>query len=951
MVAFGEGDLGYIETRPGRRRQLVWEDMKWAALMLLGEAPRNATTVEGAAVLWSMASRLDFAGDRNYQGLIQRYSQPINPRWLAEGDFCRPGGRNHGQDVCSITRTNRRAQIHATTWEDINEDIQRFVLRWARGEISNPIPRGVDFAVPAVAMRGGSLSAMGFEIVWDPQGRGPESRDRGGNCFYSNERSRAWEPERIKIVYDGRVATDSSIVAVESTTGRFIEPGATGRILSPTTPSTAVSLPVPENNILERIGSITSDRTEPPATEYGYFNLSSSVSDPSAADVLDAEQENALILNRYDRFYQQVNSLKRTSNLKMTQVMPVIEITTTDEDGRTVKLNDILFSTTPLEGYFLDLDSNSSNPERPIASLDQFQIHVEPTQYGATSMSTAELSIKVHNPELVTRDHPRGKYIAYMLSQGYNLRVKYGVVGSYDMEDNERQALQWKEEDFFVTNYRTSIKTDKTADITVMLMPNTQKLLNQIFIGENIPATDVSGLSSTDINDIVDAVVSGDRDAEPAQVEEIRRRLRTFTAQFNSGRESVGLRTVSYGSGTFGSILHGAISNTNILLNPEGITPIPVENMVQALQTIQAVLLTRRYQQILEDDCYRYTNNETSINAVNMGPLFWEVAKPELDLVLAYASQNNMEVGERFSLDGEERLHNSADSFDRRNQVKMVFGNFNSRAGQWADKPISSFPINMDSVFTIFRERRNVGEFSCKFNEFVQHAFNQCRETENFSVDTSTTSEVSARIEIPEIKYDIYKDPSDETFWIFYVYDNKIPITRFRNSIDVINSSVADGGRVTKDQVVDILNEQKIVYFEMGEEGSFLRELNADTVSDDTILSANTFNANRTSANLRDLDGSTMVPAGLSRDFIAGNQLGNNNTYRTTTSLLPLQVSIDAYIIPTALSFATIFIFFPIRSFSGMYIAQNLTHQITKGRVMTKMNLIANTSVFNSVPL
>lgn len=718
--------------------------------------------------------------------------------------------------------------------------------------------------------------------------------------------------------------------------------GAAHVLEIPETPATP--LPVPENDILERISEITSDRTEAPDSNCGYLTLEGSTEDQSALKTLSDDDENTLILARYDRFYNQVVALKATPNIKMSECMPIIEINMED-DGRIVNLNQLVFGTSTFEGYFSE-EEFGSNPERPLASIDQFQVHVQPTQYGTTSLSEAELSIKIHNPEMANRDHPRGKYISYMLSQGYTMRIKYGVNGSYDMEENERQALQWKEEDFYVTNYRLTINPDKTANLKLNLMPNTQKLLNHIFIGESIPASSVSELSTTDINDIVSSVVAGDRDASEAQVTEIRRRISVLTERFNSERASVGARTISYGDGTFGSVLHGAVSNSRILENPEGVVAVPVENMVEALQTIQAVLLTQRHNRILSKSCYRHTRNGTSVNVVNLGPLLWEMARPELELALAYASQNNMAVGESFSND-EGAPPKGDGPPPTRNRVKMIFGNFNSQAGQFANSPISLFPINIDSIFAIFRARRTVGEFSCKFNEFCGTAFSQCRESESFSIDRSTDggSEPVNRIELPEVRYELYKDPTDPTYWIFYVYDNKLSITRFRAAVEAINSSSTS---ITKEQAINILSEQRVSYFEMGEEGSFLRTFGAETISDDTILSNAIFLANRGGAGVRDLDGSPGATAGIGRDWESGNQFGSNAIYRTQTTFLPMQVSLDSYIIPTAVPFSPVFVFFPFRGFSNIYIIQNITHQVGKNRVLTQMNLIPESSVNSS---
>lgn len=936
-IIFGSGELGQI-VAGSKRYQLTWEDLLWAAKMLIGECgDNNAATVEGAAVLWCMASRWTVGSWSTYKTLILQYSQPINPRWRRDGELCAPGGRYSGRTECRPEILDRRQALANLTWDDIATDIKEIVYNWATARVQNPIPKAVHFAVPRVASQGqgaAGLRRRDFSLVWDTLNRGEECIEFGGNAFYSTTTTERWEPNHVKILFDSRIASDSTVEDVAETTRDINSPRTSaGRTRTGSGPQQ-----VPENDILERISLITSDRTSPPtAPDCPYFILPTENDDPRAQDQLTEQQRDLIIYTPYDRYYNQVQALKQSKNVNMTQLVPLIQIWAEDATGRLYDLNSLIFTTPIFQGY---IDNTQDNPERPIASIQSFEVQVQPTQFGPTAISEASLSIKIHNPERVNDDDERGRFISYMLRQGFNIKIRYGLTGHEEMEQIDRLAFQWKEEGFCVTRYEFQVKEDKTADLTVRLMPQTMKLLNQIHIGESIPASNFGNLTQDDINQIIDSSTSNSRDVTDDQKEDLRRRLNGLMNEFNNIRESVGLRTVSYGSGTFGSVLHGAISNTRILEQPEGVNAIPVPNMMTALRTIQAVLLTRRFQVLLSNDCYRYEFNSTKTNVIDLGPLFSIMAKPELDLVLSYASQNNVDVGEKYSIDDYPSERSDSSERPTRNNVKVVFGRFNDRAGQWANKSISTFPINIDMLFNEIRQSRSVGEFSMQFNRFMGVCTSQISSIENYIPYPSTESP-SRRLETPYIRYTIYPDPSDESSWIFYIFDEKTNTIRFRLATENF------GTNPTKNDLIEICNEQKIPYLEMGEQNSIIRTLGGQTESDDLVASAGIFAASRAVGGARDMDASS-IPAGMSREWYGGYNFSSNEVATQTVMTIPLRVSVDTLLISTMVSFQNMFLFFPISMFDGIYITRNVTHQIKTNGVLTKFDLQVNMSSLNT---
>lgn len=943
-VTFGSGELGEI-VGGSRRVQLTWDDLLWAGRMLKGETGAEGGTVHGAAVLWCMASRMIQSGLRSYTRMIQAYSQPINPKWRADGEFCRIGGRYHGQDNCSPRRLEDREALSTLPWERLPSEIQDLVFRWATGQVDNPIPKAVHFAVPAVTTSG-ARRAVGdggddnWQFVWDSKGRTSiDPTSRGGNTFVSTNRSRGWDPRFVKVVFQSREASDSTVEAVSA-----VEGAPSSDRSRPLAEAAPRSEP-PTNNILERISAITSDRTSPPLEpKYEYFQAFGDFEDPRAQNQLSQEESDTLLKVNSSRFYEQISNLKTMSSLAMTRIVPTLQISTVDEKGDYVNLNEKIFAISPFEQE-RDEKLFGDFPERPLASLKSFEVVIQELSVGGVmGIQMGTLSLKIHNPRNVSRRHPVGKYIAYMMSQGFVMRIKYGVAGGYDMGEAARKAFQWREEDFYVTSYSATIGTDQTMDLTISVMPATHRLLNQLHVGQSIPTSSIGAISAQDVDDIVNSVASNDPDATEQQTRELRRRLTLFVNQLNSARTSPAVGFEDRGNDTFGLQLHAALTNNEIFELDDSASPIPVNNMVEALQTVQAVVLTRRFEQILRDDCYQYEHRGTITNVVNIGPLIFNLIKPEIDFTFATVARNQIEIGEKFSSDSSDDAPN--ESVRNRTNVKLIFGNFNSKAGQWANKPISVFPVNVESIFSHLRQRRSIGEFSSTINQFIMKINESVHEIENYDADTSTgSSDTPIEIQPGEIKYYIYPDPLDETSWIVYVFDNKVSTVQISNIIQ----SLATDTPPTEDELKTMLAENDIPWIEMGEQGSFIKQLSAQTTADDLISSNAMLMAYRNSSTVRNMDASVTIPTGLSREFFASSQNDSQNVIRATQYVPPMTINLQAFVLVTAYYLGPIFLFAPIRNFSGIYLMQEVRHDVKKEGCISNINLRVNTSRYNNI--
>lgn len=138
--------LGTIVALNGYRYSITPEDVLWLARSVQYEGGNYLATA------WTYAQRqVLYRRTGSLASLVLGHSQPVNPKWRRDGEFCRPGGRFHGQDNCSEARLARRDEAAALPWASIREEIRSIVVNWALGQTTNPVPRATDFADAAVS--------------------------------------------------------------------------------------------------------------------------------------------------------------------------------------------------------------------------------------------------------------------------------------------------------------------------------------------------------------------------------------------------------------------------------------------------------------------------------------------------------------------------------------------------------------------------------------------------------------------------------------------------------------------------------------------------------------------------------------------------------------------------------------------------------------------------------
>lgn len=689
-----------------------------------------------------------------------------------------------------------------------------------------------------------------------------------------------------------------------------------------TSPRNAVDLSNPETR--DRIQLMTSGRASPPSNQYNYYTLSSSEADQQSA--LGNFENVRSIQDPYDDFYGQMQSFSHVSTLQASRATPVLEVWTRDEQGNVVNLNNLIFTKSPISNF--QDDPTGYHPERPIASLVDFSVTVQqPSVGGPTGIKIGRLTIKVHNPYAVNEDHPRGKFIHWMLKQGFNIRIKYGLSSNFESiatKDYEslNNAFRVLDEEFFVAQHELTVENNLETTIVLTVMPAISKLLNQINIGESLPIERFE-LDEQVVNRSVEGVV---RNNEQAQLfsPEIKRNIIQFQREFNSRRQYIGTDSYRREDGTFGSVLLGAVSNLEIFQESTRLEPFAIRSTVEALKTIQSSLLASAFDNIVKANSYlKKIRERYDFLAVNLGPIIAELAFPEIRKIVDITNRTGI------GFDPQENRS------EKRNQISIVFGNFNSNAGDWAQKPISSFPINVDTIISHIRRERDVGKFFSTFNSFLGMLFSQ---TNNRDLYTPTpVSQPDGTIiyvmEIPEVKYRLYPDPNDENNWIFYIYDNK------QFSVDIHN--LIKEVRTDKNLIQEKCQEKRVFYLKPGTNNHFVKNIEGSTKSDDRIQSLNMFRANQT-INQRRSDAARIV--GIDANFLAG---GFNNiegedqqaVFRSTSLIMPLKVNIDHLFISSSLIWAHLFLDFPIEQFSQLYTIYEVTHTVNKSEAKTSFTL------------
>lgn len=195
----------YAVPNAGKKLEYVLndEDINWLARSLNGEGGA-AGRVEASTITWTMFNRwlLNPKGPSNYSTFwkfIQFFSQPVNPRWRRDGDFCRVGGSKYGTASCSPQKLARRDEMAFGPVPKVCTD---FANEMAIGTLEQPPVLYVNFAsTPETIAFSKALPMPLYHIP---------SKGKGlGNYFFTVEQEQAFTnrgKNPFKVAYFAGVA-------------------------------------------------------------------------------------------------------------------------------------------------------------------------------------------------------------------------------------------------------------------------------------------------------------------------------------------------------------------------------------------------------------------------------------------------------------------------------------------------------------------------------------------------------------------------------------------------------------------------------------------------------------------------------------------------------------------------------------------------------------------------
>lgn len=177
----------YTVPNVGKKLEYVFndEDINWLARSLNGEGG-GAGRVEASTITWTMFNRwlLNPNGPARFPKFwqfIQHFSQPVNPRWLRNGAYCRVGGSKYGDEGCLPAKLARRDQIF---YGPVPKVCTNYANEMALGTLEQPPVLYVNFAsTPATISFSEKVSKL-YHIPSKGKGR--------GNYFFTFAQEAMW---------------------------------------------------------------------------------------------------------------------------------------------------------------------------------------------------------------------------------------------------------------------------------------------------------------------------------------------------------------------------------------------------------------------------------------------------------------------------------------------------------------------------------------------------------------------------------------------------------------------------------------------------------------------------------------------------------------------------------------------------------------------------------------
>lgn len=181
-------ELAKIRTKDGYEYQVTPDDVLWLARSVQFEGGDHASTI------WTYAQRQAKHRRRSsLASLVRAHSQPLNPIWANPS----AGKCLQYPERCTPAHIERRRRARSTSWNDLRPEIRDKVVKWAKAELKNPVPRAVDFADPTVS-QGFIRRNPGTEIV-----------KRAGNWYLATRDVLSWPADYVTMQAGRRVAGPS----------------------------------------------------------------------------------------------------------------------------------------------------------------------------------------------------------------------------------------------------------------------------------------------------------------------------------------------------------------------------------------------------------------------------------------------------------------------------------------------------------------------------------------------------------------------------------------------------------------------------------------------------------------------------------------------------------------------------------------------------------------------
>lgn len=205
MINLNPDQLATIQSKKGFSYTLTQEDVLWAARSACYEAGDDAVDI-----LWCYTQRYVYISkstrDTYYPNLfklIRAHSQPVNPKYLRNGKFCKVGGRDHGTNACSASRLKTRDEACSATWEFLqkrNPEVIKKVTLWAQGLLPNSCSRAVDFANPGVSRNILKKNPQTTKLL-----------KKAGNWFIMIKPSQSWDDDFVFMVTPEGSSTEDAL--------------------------------------------------------------------------------------------------------------------------------------------------------------------------------------------------------------------------------------------------------------------------------------------------------------------------------------------------------------------------------------------------------------------------------------------------------------------------------------------------------------------------------------------------------------------------------------------------------------------------------------------------------------------------------------------------------------------------------------------------------------------